>query len=168
MSFDTIEPREVSKKISDKVLNKSLSYIEPSATYVLFKYSGLFILSILFSLIVCPQNGVGLIRTNFPIYHSIFHNNMLICGLYCGFMFFATTHLVSFYILNHFERLIIFKKRGYLPNVCMSLFFAFSMTPFFSVVSFSVLYFIGWFGMTMSAVWCHKKLFLYKIDSLSA
>ncbi len=167
MSFDNVKPVEVSKILSNKILKNSKNYIEPPVNKVLLKYLGVFILSIFFSLVVCPQNGVGLLRDNFPIYHSFFHHNMLICGLYCGFMFFVTTHLVSFYLLSHFERIVIYKKMGYLPVVCMSLFFAFSMTPLFASAGFSVLYSIGWLGVSFLLVLFHKKLFLTKVNSYS-
>lgn len=162
MSFDNFEPKEASKTLSDKILNESKSYIEPPLQKVVFKYLALFSVSILFSLVVCPQNGVGLLRSDFPIYHSIFHNNMLLCGLYCGFMFFATTHLISFYFLSHFERVVLFKKVGYLPVIAMSVFFAFSMTPLFTIVDFSLLYAISWLTVMSLAVLSHKKLFTHK------
>ena len=167
MNFDNIEPKEVPAKLSDKILNNSSRHIEPSITKVLIKYLGIFTISIFFSLIVCPQNGVGLLRTNFPIYHSFFHNNLLLCGLYCGFMFFITTHLVSFYLLNHFERIVIFKKMGYLPAICLSTFFAFSMTPFFTIVDFSLLYTIGWLGIAVLLMIFHKKMFMAKVSNYS-
>ncbi len=163
MSFDTIEPKEVPAKLSDKILNNSSRHIEPPITKVLIKYLGVFTVSIFFSLIVCPQNGVGLLRTNFPIYHSFFHHNLLICGVYCGLMFFVTTHLVSFYLLNHFERMVIFRKMGYLPAICLSSFFAFSMTPIFTIVDFSFLYSMGWLGVVFLFNISHKKIFLTKI-----
>ena len=160
MSFSNVEPKNVPKGLSEKILDKSTKYIEPELKSVFFKYSGVFLLSIFFSLFVCPQNGIGFLRSDFPLYHSLFHHNMLLCGLYCGFVFFVTTHLISFYFLTRFERIVIFKQLSYLPVSCMSLFFAFSMFPAFTEVNFSFLYGVGWVGVAIFACFFHKKLFL--------
>jgi len=164
MSFDDFDPKDVPITLSNKILQDSNDYIEPPLQRTILKYLGIFLVSILFSLVICPQNGVGLLRIEFPIYHSIFHSNMLLCGFYCGFVFFATTHLISFYLLNHFERVVLFKKVGYLPAIAMSLFFAFSMTPIFSFVDFSLLYAFGWLGTMAIALYAHKKTFTLKFE----
>ena len=170
MSFDNFEPKEVPAILSNKILQESEDYIKPPLQRTILKYLAVFLVSILFSLVICPQNGVGLLRIEFPIYHSIFHSNMLLCGFYCGFAFFATTHLISFYLLNHFERVLLFKKVGYLPVIAMSLFFAFSMTPIFSSVDFSLLYTFGWLGTMAVALFTHRKIFIlkFKIERIEA
>ncbi len=164
MDFNTIQPLKVSSSVSKKILADSKVFIEPPTIRVLLKYAVLFIFSIFISLVICPQNGVGLLRENFPIYHHIFHNNLLVCGLYCGAVFFITTHLVSIYILNHYERVLILNNLGYIPIILMSTFFAFSMTPYFSITEFSMLYTIGWLGVALFSYSLHRKIFLTKIN----
>ncbi len=167
MDFDKVKSLDVPNHLSKKIINYSKFYIEPSVKKVALKYFGLFFFSIFISLVICPQNGVGLLRESFPIYHHIFHNNLLLCGLYCGFMFFVTTHILSFYILNHYERVVVLRKIGYMPILFMSVFFAFSMTPLFSMVEFSLIYTFGWLGISFSSYFLHRKLFFKSINIFS-
>ena len=143
--FNKYNEIEVSKKITDSVIHTSKQVMNPDIGGVALKYVLLFSSSILFSLIICPQRGVGFLRDSYPLFHHLLHQSEVLCGLYCGFTFFVTTHVLSFFILTHFERLVVVRRVSYLPMFLMTLFFGLSMTSFFSNLELSTSYFTSWF-----------------------
>lgn len=132
------------------VLKKSELLMNPKIKDVSLKYSLLFVGSIFLSLIVCPQRGVGLFRESYPFFHHLLHQSEVLCGLYCGLVFYTTTHVLSFFLLTHFERLVLVKKITYLPLLFISLFFGLTMTSLFSNLELSPYYFVSWISIAFT------------------
>ena len=147
--FNQYEEVEVSENIKKRVHNFSSELMNPKTKTVFFKYVFLFICSLFLSLAVCPQRGVGLFGGSYPIFHKLLHHSQILCGLYCGFIFFITTHVLSFFLMGHFERLVVVRRVSYLPPLLMSLFFALSMTPFYSTLELSISYFTSWLSVVV-------------------
>jgi|GEM_PF-2311196 len=145
--FEKFQEVSVDQNIKTSVLQRSKSLINPKVKDVAFKYSVLFACSIFLSLIICPQRGVGFLRDSYPFFHHLLHQSKVLCGLYCGFVFYATTHVLSFFLLTHFERLVLIKKVTYLPIIFISAFFGLSMTSLFSGLTLSASYFLAWISV---------------------
>ncbi len=104
------------------VLSRSKKVITPSNLYITIKYSLLFCASIFFSLLVCPQFGLGL-RNKYPLFNHFFHQNQIICALYCATIFFLSTHFLVYMGLNRFEKIVLHKKNPFLPVITFSVSF---------------------------------------------
>jgi len=102
-SFEKYEALKTKASLSEKILKSSSEKMNPKLHALSLKYGVVFISSIFLSLIICPQKGVGLIRNELPFFHHILHQSEILCGLYCGLVFFLTTHLLTFFLLTHFE-----------------------------------------------------------------
>lgn len=148
--FEKFQEMSVDQNIKKSVLQRSKSLINPKVKDVAFKYSVLFACSIFLSLIICPQRGVGFLRDSYPFFHHLLHQSEVLCGLYCGLVFYATTHALSFFLLTHFERLVLIKKITYLPLLFISLFFGLTMTSFFSSLELSPSYFTSWISIAFT------------------
>ena len=142
--FDDFKEVKIDASVSNSVLENSMKKINPKLLPLGLKYGALFTGSIFLSLIICPQRGVGFLRSDYSFFHHILHQSEILCGLYCGFMFFMTTHLLTFFLLSHFERVKLVKTFSYLPVVFFSGFFGFSMTSVFSDAQFGVSYNLSW------------------------
>lgn len=145
--FDKYEEFKVSDKIKKSVLKTSSAKMNPSLTSVTLKYGLTFLSSLILSLSLCPQRGVGLFGNESPFFHHLLHQSEVLCGLYCGLVFFLTTHLLTFLFLSHFERLKIIKHFTFVPILFMSGFFGFSMTSFFSDFEFGISYNLSWIAV---------------------
>ena len=157
--YSEVKPRE---SLSLKILKNSSDRVNPKLAPLSFKYGLIFTFSILFSLFICPQKGVGLFRTDFPFFHHLLHQSEVLCGLYCGLLFFLTTHLLTFFILNRFERIKIIKSYSYLPILFMSGFFGISMTSMFSAAASNAN-----FGYTYNLSWIAVVALSYLILNIS-
>ncbi len=159
-SFDTVKECNTPLKLKEKVYKKSIELINPPFAKVATKYSVLFLVSIFFSLVVCPQKGVSFVRESFPVFHHILHQSPILCGVYCALIFFFTTHIISFLLLSHFERISLFKNsKGFLPLIWLSLFFGLSMTPYFSKMQMGYTYDLTWILTAITLVFLHKIFF---------
>jgi len=148
--FENFKAQTVDPSVEKKVLLQSKSFMTPKVQNVALRYSVFFVSSIFFSLTICPQRGVGFLRDSYPLFHHLLHQSEILCGLYCGLVFYSTTHLMSFFLLTHFERLVLVKKITYLPLVFISLFFGLSMTSSFSNLELSPTYFTSWICAALS------------------
>ena len=168
--FKKYQEAKVPQFVKEKVYESSISLIKPKLVSVVFKYILLFCTSIIFSLMICPQRGVGILSDSYPFFHKLLHQSEILCGLYCGFMFFITTHVLSFSLLNHFERLVIVRKVSYLPVLMMTLFFGLSMTSFFSNLELSSYYFSSWILLVMAfylaLTFYYNKAYIIKKEAL--
>lgn len=162
--FKDFDKAPVKQGVSQKVILNSKKIINPDSLNLSLKYSSLFIITIFFSLAVCPQKGVGIFGSNFPLFHHILHQSEILCGLYCGFVFFITTHLLTFFLLNHFERVKIVKYVSYLPALFMSAFFGLSMTSIFSNTGFGWSYNLSWLFVVGASYYLANHLFLRKLQ----
>jgi len=145
--FENFKDTPVDQNIRQSVLQTSKAQMSPKVRDVALKYSLLFACSIFLSLIICPQRGVGFLRESYPFFHHLLHQSEALCGLYCGFVFYATTHVLSFFLLTHFERLVLIKRITYLPIIFISAFFGLSMTSLFSDLALSASYFLAWISV---------------------
>ncbi len=145
--FDVFESKSVRPELSNKILKTSSQRLNPGFLYLSIKYGALFISSVFLSLSICPQRGVGLFGNDFPLFHHLLHQSQILCGLYCGLMFFLTTHLLAFFLLTHFERLKIVSTFSYLPLIFVSGFFGLSMTSVFSKAHFDISYSLSWIAI---------------------
>ncbi|MGH1467732.1 MAG: hypothetical protein ACRBBP_02485 [Bdellovibrionales bacterium] len=158
--FKNFEEASVKPKISNNVIKLANNKINPNTMTLSLKYGALFIITIFFSLAICPQRGVGFIRDDFPLFHHLLHQSEVLCGLYCGFIFFLTTHLFAFFLLTHFERLKIVKTASFLPALFMSAFFGLSMTSVFSTESLGWTYNLSWIFIVGSSYYISNQLFV--------
>lgn len=143
-SFEKYEEIKTKPSLSENVLKASSKKMNPKLLALSLKYGVVFISSIFLSLVICPQKGVGLFRDEHPFFHHILHQSEILCGLYCGLVFFLTTHLLTFFLLTHFERLKIIKSFSYLPVLFIGGFYGFSMTSIFSTSQMGVSYNLSW------------------------
>lgn len=164
-AFDKYESKSVNPQLSDRILKTSSEKINPSLFNLSFKYGALFISSIFLSLSICPQRGVGLFSNDLPFFHHFFHQNEILCGLYCGLVFFLTTHLLTFLLLNPFERLKVVHKFSYLPLIFISIFFGFSMTSIFSKSRFGLGYNLSWILIVGLLYFLFNQIYFKKIKS---
>jgi|FLYM01.1.fsa_nt_gi hypothetical protein len=114
------EEKATPNKLSQKVMNAARTHLSPAPEKVLAKYLGLFVGSIFLSLTLCPQSGVSFLRDDFPLFHHFFHQNMILCAAYCASVFFFTTHVLSFLILNRYEKLTFSRKLQFVPIATLS------------------------------------------------
>lgn len=149
-TFDDFQEVKVKTSLNHKVLLDAKKNISPDAKILIFKYSSLFIFSCFISLMICPQRGLSLSSYNFNFIHHFFHQSEILCGLFCGAVFFITTHLLTFILLTHFERVSIVKNFTFLPMITISLFFGLSMTTVFSNADVSLRYSTSWILVTFS------------------
>lgn len=153
-SFDNYKSTSAPSDLAAKVLKQNQETINPNSYLLSFKYLGLFITSIFLSLYICPQRGFVVFRNSFPFFHNILHYSEVLCGLYCGAVFFSTTHVLTFFLLSRFERIKIIRKISYLPLMVLSAFFG--LTMFSSSADTGL-------GFTYSITWITVVLFLYFI-----
>jgi len=166
--FKDFEETPVRPDVSKKVMLNSKRVINPDFLNLSLKYSLIFITTVFFSLAICPQKGVGLFRKDLPLFHHILHQSEMLCGLYCGFLFFTTTHLLTFFLLSHFERVKIVKHVSYLPALFISAFFGLSMTSIFSSTGFGLSYNLSWIFIVGASYYLANQLFLRKIQRREA
>ncbi len=120
------------EKVSEQILVSAKTYMNPSLSRVALKYVAFFAASIFLSLAICPQSGISFIRSEFPLFHKFLHQNILLCGMYCAFVFFFTTHTLAFLFLNRFEKMVFSRRLIFLPLIPLSL--SFGMFMVFSPV----------------------------------
>lgn len=102
--------------INEDVFLKKLKHtIEPSTKALVYKYIPLALLAGFISLFFCPQFGLSPYKIEPDVLSHWLHQNMFICGLYCGAFLYLTLHLSSFLYFNHYERLQFKKKLSYVP-----------------------------------------------------
>lgn len=112
-----------STESSKAILNQARRHLTPSLPYVSFKYGLLFLLSIFVSLSLCPQSGVSILRKDYPLFYQLFHQNIVLCGVYCASVFFFTTHVLAFVFLGRFEKKIFSLKLSLLPPLFLAISF---------------------------------------------
>jgi len=161
--FENFNTASVRASTSVKVLNESAAKINPKSLNLALKYGALFTISIFFSLSVCPQKGVGFLNTDFPFFHHLLHQSEVLCGLYCGFVFFTTTHLLTFFLLTHFEKVKITKHLSFLPAILTSAFWGLSMTSLFSNSTLGWRYNISWLLIIAVFYTAANNLFLTRL-----
>lgn len=161
ISFDPSQKAEVSAELDKKILSAMRSVVSPDPKYLFFKYTSLFIFSTFISLIFCPQKGFSLSGFNLDLVHHLFHQSEILCGIFCGSVFFISTHFLSFMLLSHFERLTIVRKFSVFPLIAFSAFFGFSMTSIFSSVDAPLIYNLSWAGAVLGLYYLFTKFFIY-------
>lgn len=161
--FKNFNEASVKPETAREVLKTSSSKLDPSSSILSLKYGVLFIITLLFSLSVCPQRGVGFLRDDLPFFHHLLHQSELLCGLYCGFVFFITTHLLTFLLLNHFEKVKIVKHVSFVPALFMSAFFGLSMTSIFSNSNLGWTYNFSWLSVVGLSYYTVNQLFLFRL-----
>lgn len=156
--LDSRQEIQPSESLNLKIKSQSQRFITPNLKVVFFKYFSLFSLMALISLALCPQKGLGLVKSSeYLFFFDFLHSNPTLCGLYCGLFFFSSTHLVSFMYLNHFERLWLTKKLWYLPHTIYSFCFGFFMLLSNDHMNFKWSYNLSW----AAVVFLGLSLFTY-------
>ena len=148
--------------------NRMKEYTNPSTGKIVFKYILVFILAGLVSLFLCPQRGVGFLKDNYPLFFHFLHSNKFLCGFYCGTFFFLITHISTLLVLNHYERIGIFKRLWILPHGLFSVAFGGLMLISEDIHNFSIVYNLSWLLAVLAGLQLTKKLFFrhYKWSSI--
>ncbi len=145
--------------LSETIKSKMNEYTNPHLERVVLKYIFVFLPAGFISLFLCPQKGLGFLENNYPLFFHILHSNKLLCGLYCGSFFFLITHITALCVLNHYEKLGIFKKLWILPHGLFSFFFGGFMLVSEDVYNFSVVYNLSWLLAVLTGLGLTKKFF---------
>lgn len=143
----------------DQFLQKLKTTIEPPTSSLVMKFVPLALISSFISLFICPQFGVSPYKIEPDFLSHLLHQNMFICGLYCGAFLYFTLQLSTWLFLNHYERLQFGKKLSYLPFALAGTYWlALWSTSVHTHYSESLLYNIGWLiAAFMGLIWSGRK-----------
>lgn len=113
------------------------------------------LLSGFLSLFLCPQFGLTPYKLEPDFLSHLLHQNLFICGLYCGGILYAVLSLSTYFYCSHYERLQLQKKLAFAPFFIAALAWAGFMLLTETDYTLSLKYNSGWlfaivFGLTLS------------------
>lgn len=124
-----------------KTLNQTIA---PSKGLLVAKFVPIALLSGFLSLFLCPQFGITPYKIEPDFYSHLLHQNMFICGAYCGLILYISLNAGAFFYFNHYEKLQFKKQLSLLPFAMISVIWACLMWTSNTHYSGSLKYNIGW------------------------
>ena len=150
--FEKFQDQEAPDALSLNIKTKMTNYVQPSMSKVTFKYSLVFVFAALVSLFLCPQKGFGFLEGQYPLFFHFLHNNIIVCGIYCGVFFGMVTHGAALIVLNHYERLLIRRKHPWVSAIWFAVaYFVFMLLGSEHYVS-EVAYSVAWIATSIGVV----------------
>lgn len=160
--FETFKNTEVPSELSHKIQNSMVEYVQPSFYQILTKYSLIFLIAAILSLFLCPQKGFGFLEKGYPLFFQFLHHNLILCGLYCGIFFGVVTHGVALLLLNHYERISIYRKYPWISAVWFGVAYFLFMLLGREYYSSDFMYSVVWIFSVLAIVLLLNKTFLQK------
>lgn len=129
---------------TDTFLNETKSIINPSPKSLLLKFIPLAMISGFLSLFICPQFGISPYSLEPKFLSHLLHQNLFICGLYCGLIYYLFLSLTIFLIFNIYEKIQFKKSFTYLPSLLCGISWTLFMSLSQSHFKESLNYNLGW------------------------
>lgn len=150
--YPATSPFDPAMKTSDPALGNSepaflaelKSTISPSVGSLILKFIPVALISVFISLFLCPQFGMTPYKIEPDFISHLLHQNMFICGLYCGLVLYGALNLGSYLYFNHYEKLQFKRQLSFVPFALAGLLWGGFMWASNSHYSESIKYNLGW------------------------
>lgn len=142
--FMECEGTNVPHELSQKVLTRIHSQMNPSSWLVFFKILGIHSIVGTLSLGICSQFGMNPFNTEFSLMDYFMKYGHTVCMALCGFVFISLSILIALLVLSSDETRV-FKKNSYIHIFSLSLLSLVGFAAFGAdiVLSFGLLWLIG-------------------------
>jgi hypothetical protein len=121
------EPIEPPALIHERLRTQVVADLNPRMARIVGKVGLIHFLAAGFSLVFCPQFGVGPLGGEFGVLDFFMKGGWPLCALGCGVLFMSGTGVFSAFLLNPDERRVFHKNSGWVFTALAALSFGFFM-----------------------------------------